>query len=135
MNNEIEQLQKDIANIQARLDEAQEKLKRLKQGEPWKPANGDTYYFIDTDGCVERSAWGDCVSENACLAVGNCFRTEEEAEPFAEAFRTMRKTPPLFKYGEPVSELQLPGQWATVPWRNDPYQIAMWWMGILRKAE
>ena len=48
---------------------------------PWKPKNGEKYwyystYFDNTSSCI----WTDGVSDLLLWKLGNCFKTEEEAE-------------------------------------------------------
>ena len=44
------------------------------------PSAGDTYYWIDSEGKVTFDAWvNDDVDKNQ-LAIGNCYKTEGEAE-------------------------------------------------------
>lgn len=49
---------------------------------PFKPRKGDIYYFISLD-CevfVDNSIWYGDTTDLIFFNVGNCFRTEEEAE-------------------------------------------------------
>ena len=44
------------------------------------PSAGDIYYWIDSEGKVTFDEWvNDDVDKNH-LAIGNCYKTEEEAE-------------------------------------------------------
>ena len=44
------------------------------------PSAGDTYYWIDSEGKVTFDEWvNDDVDKNH-LAIGNCYKTEGEAE-------------------------------------------------------
>lgn len=50
---------------------------------PWKPKNNDTYWFVDNDGNVWKSDWTVCgypFDHMNRYKLGNCYRTEEEAE-------------------------------------------------------
>lgn len=59
-----------------------------KASEPWRPMEGETYFFTDTFGRV--CSWGFGSAGMHCpmrLRVGNCYRTREEAEKAAERVR------------------------------------------------
>ena len=44
------------------------------------PSAGDTYYWIDSEGKVTFDEWIDDDVDKSHLAIGNCYKTEEEAE-------------------------------------------------------
>lgn len=47
---------------------------------PWKPKEGDRYcYYSASNGLVNYARWDDLCSELILWKVGNCFKTEEEA--------------------------------------------------------
>jgi len=48
---------------------------------PWKPKDGDRFYYVTCSGMIESAEWLDV--STACLQcykVGNCFRAKKEAE-------------------------------------------------------
>lgn len=48
---------------------------------PWKPKNGDRYYDVHPDGTIGNTIFScDSTYDLAMLYMGNCFRTEKEAE-------------------------------------------------------
>ena len=50
---------------------------------PWKPKIGDTCYFVNYNKRqpnVSRMIWEEYTFELMCFKLGNCFKTEEEAE-------------------------------------------------------
>lgn len=49
-------------------------------GERWEPEDGSYYWFANTDGTTSHANWINCASDRSHLALGNCFRTKEEAE-------------------------------------------------------
>ena len=69
-------------------EEQEQLLKLVEKGQKpvereW-PQEGDDYYFLTSDDCIEEESWyGD---EFDCFRydIGNCFRTEEEAEWYRE---------------------------------------------------
>lgn len=55
-----------------------EKAKRPKK--IWKPEYGDWYWYISSDGQVDNCEWVNGPMDLGRYAMGNCFRTREEAE-------------------------------------------------------
>ena len=55
-----------------------EKAKRTKK--IWKPEYGDWYWYISSDGQVDNCEWVNGPMDLGRYAMGNCFRTREEAE-------------------------------------------------------
>lgn len=47
---------------------------------PWKPKKDDLYYYVDQEGCVISNRWWNTYTEILLYKLGNCYRTEEEAE-------------------------------------------------------
>lgn len=46
----------------------------------WKPKNNEKYYFIYSQGKLSNTIWNDSSMDASSYAIGNCFRTKEEAE-------------------------------------------------------
>lgn len=46
----------------------------------WKPEDKKEYYFINAGGCICDDIWTNCILDNNLYAIGNCFKTEKEAE-------------------------------------------------------
>jgi hypothetical protein len=68
-------------------------LARILKPTAWKPENGERYYVVETDGSPDDYRWeggygtdGDAIDRKH-YAMGNCFRTETDAEFAAEAQR------------------------------------------------
>lgn len=47
---------------------------------PWKPKTDNLYYYVDQEGCVISNRWWNTYTEILLYKLGNCYRTEEEAE-------------------------------------------------------
>ena len=47
--------------------------------EPWKPEKRDEYYFVNIDS-IESLIWLNDAIDIALYKMGNCFKTQEEAE-------------------------------------------------------
>lgn len=46
----------------------------------WKPKYKEHFYCINWMGTVVETTWYDTQDEETCYELGNCFRTEQEAE-------------------------------------------------------
>ena len=57
--------------------------------EIWKPEKGDQYYFMDSVGDIVCDPLGDFTWMSERIAMGNCFKTREEAEAAAEKVKEM----------------------------------------------
>lgn len=57
----------------------------------WKPKVGDTYYYIDCFFNVVDDHWSDGRLDNSAYNNGNCFKTEEEAQKYADKFSEILK--------------------------------------------
>ena len=90
MNNEIEELKNRIAALERQL-QGQNAPATTKVEEPW-PQHGDEYWFLDSDGDSLNSDFevGN-VADRKRLAMGNVFRTEEEAEKRAKHIKALVK--------------------------------------------
>ena len=72
----IEELETKIKELASEI----EKLKVEKNNEPWKPKDGKQYWYINNSDGYMVTAWhGDAVDKSR-YAIGNVFKTEEEAE-------------------------------------------------------
>ena len=52
----------------------------------WKPKIGETYYYIDCYIEVVDDHWSDDRLDNLVRNIGNCFKTKEEAQKYADKF-------------------------------------------------
>lgn len=46
----------------------------------WKPEKGEKYYYSYSDGFIKESTWDNVNVDKNRYAIGNCFKTKEEAE-------------------------------------------------------
>ena len=74
----LEDLQKEA--------EAQKEQEALK---PWKPEDGEDYFYISINFAVDSWENVDDDTDKCNLRIGNCFRTEERAEQVAEKMRLL----------------------------------------------
>lgn len=48
---------------------------------PWKPQNGEFGYYVDQDGSINPNNFNKTyITDYGLVVMGNCFKTEEEAE-------------------------------------------------------
>ena len=94
LQEKIEVVGKRIRNYSTALDniieslrvtvEEQKELEKmvdeLKGAEKVWPQDGDKYYFVTVDGDIILDTWEGGSYDNDIKAVGNCYRTKEEAE-------------------------------------------------------
>lgn len=90
--NDKEKLQELINDLKKQLQEAQEKLENLDKYERFKPKEGGTYYYVDSNSCISLTTFdSSCVSDYNKYKSYNCFETEEEAEKEANKILIRRK--------------------------------------------
>lgn len=68
---------------------------------PWKPKQGDTYFTASPPYCVVCT-WCDRVSDKMLYAIGNCFRTRDEAEKHRDEI--LAKLNEIYDSGKPLLE-------------------------------
>jgi hypothetical protein len=73
MNEEIKEVEKEIAKLQ-------DKLAMLKSKKVWKPEEGETYWFIYGDYSIYDSCWDNDSTDNIRYSTGNCYKTKADAE-------------------------------------------------------
>ena len=94
----LEELETKIKELASEI----EKLKAEKENEPWKPKDGDKYWLISHNGYVVQVRWMGDEAEDDIYAIGNVFRTQEEAEFRAEQLKVeaeLRRFARPFKNG------------------------------------
>ena len=57
----------------------------------WKPKIGDNYYYIDLFLDVIDDIWSDDRMDALVYTSGNCFKTKEEAQKYADKFTEILK--------------------------------------------
>ena len=73
-------------NMENLSEEEREQFMKLikKSNKPkrkiWKPEYNEFYFYISKYGAVGNSIWENDHVDNGCCGIGNCFKTEEEAE-------------------------------------------------------
>lgn len=90
LEKQVELYEKNIESQQQSLETLKRELEQLKaekENEPWKPKGGEFYWYIDddVDSCTAR--WSGYSMHENRYAIGNAFRTNEEAEFRAEQLK------------------------------------------------
>ena len=88
-----------LDDLQNQIDELKKvKIEEEKKSRRWKPAVGDIYWYISCAGTVRYHTWDDEDEDKQCYAIGNCFKTEEEAEFEVERLKVIAE---LKEFEEP----------------------------------
>lgn len=74
-------LQQELAALRARIDEleAQAAKAKTEADDSW-PKIGEAYFYIDCDGDIGENDWEDDGLDARRFAIGNAYRTKEEAK-------------------------------------------------------
>lgn len=86
----------------------------------WKPEKNKLYWFINNCGIISSVPWYDDEADQKVYAVGNCFRTKEEAEFAVEKLKVIAE---LKEYTEPKRRKSL-RQGTTFPHWHISYDLA-----------
>ena len=90
-------LQMEINSLKQRIAELEQQSKQEQEF----PQYGDTYWCINTYGGVSKEIWDGYDIEKDMLEIGNCFRTEQEAEFAVEKLKVEAE---LRKFSRPFIE-------------------------------
>ena len=99
--------QQEYENEIKELKERLEKLEAVKIKEPqskrWKPNENERYYTIDDNGDNCDLIWDNDRYDNWRYLIGNCFKTEEEAEEYKKQIEyTARYKNYIEEHSEPI---------------------------------
>ena len=93
----IEELENKINELASEI----ERLKAEKKNEVWKPKDGDYYWMISHTGFVTKRRWiGDSYDDDR-YAIGNVFKSEDEARFRAEQLKVEAE---LRRFSRPFDE-------------------------------
>lgn len=77
-----------LEELKKKYKELGEEIEKLEnESKVWKPENGEQYWYLTSDGDMDVDDWGDWECDNARYEIGNCFKTETEAEVMLEKFQ------------------------------------------------
>lgn len=81
-------IEERIANLEKELAELKEEIE-FKEDGLFKPNINERYFCCTSYGIVDCRTWNNNATDNSRYAVGNVFRTEEEAEFEAERLKVV----------------------------------------------
>lgn len=64
-------------------------FEEIKEPTRWKPEDKETYYYVGNTGDVYSSNWNYFTIDQGRFDIGNCFKTEEEAERAVEYLKAL----------------------------------------------
>ena len=92
MNDIKKKLEALKAEFLGKLEELQKEAEAQKEQEelkPWKPKDGEDYFYICIDFTIDSWENVDDDTDKRNFRIGNCFRTEERAEQVAKKMRLL----------------------------------------------
>lgn len=84
-----EELLKQRDRLQKELDKLTELIN--KKDIRFKPKYGEFYYFLGSNGIIQRTYWNDGSMDSYRYSVGNCFKTEQEVYDYKENLITKQQ--------------------------------------------
>lgn len=95
-------LQEEMLKIKNEMiDEFDKRVEALKEDGREFPQDGDDYWYVYSSGRVSISEWGGFDIEKDMLAIGNIFKTKEQASFVVEKLKVEAE---LRKYSKPFKE-------------------------------
>ena len=64
-------------------------FEEIKEPTRWKPEIDQEYYLLGSDSSVKVDEWCDLSTDRNRFEIGNCFKTEEEAERAVEYLKAL----------------------------------------------
>lgn len=80
-----------------KLQKYEEPIEEVEEEQPW-PQCGDTYYFMYGSGLINCTSYNNTTGSDDYVAIGNFFRTREEAEFALERLKVLEE---MRKFAEP----------------------------------
>ena len=71
------------------LEKEAEMQKKQEEWKPWKPKDGEDYFYICIDFTIDSWENVDDDTDKRNFRIGNCFRTKERAEQVAKKMRLL----------------------------------------------
>ena len=85
----LEALKADFLEKLEALEKEAEMQKKQEEPKPWKPKDGEDYFYIGIDFTIDRWENVDDDTDKRNFRIGNCFRTKERAEQVAKKMRLL----------------------------------------------
>lgn len=91
--------EKKMADLQDQIEELK-KVEIEKDDKRWKPSLNENYYYMSGSGQILYDTWLDTLTGNNRYAIGNCFKTQEEAKFAVEKLKVLAE---LKEFAEPFN--------------------------------
>lgn len=75
LKQKLEELEKQVNSIE---------IEGIKEGVRWKPEYDKKYYFLSDSGSITFTYWFNLICDSFRFNIGNCFKTQQEAEEYKE---------------------------------------------------
>ena len=85
----LEALKAEFLGKLEALEKEAEMQKKQEEPKPWKPKDGEDYFYIGIDFTIDSLENVDDDTDKRNFRIGNCFRTKERAEQVAEKMRLL----------------------------------------------
>ena len=85
----LEALKAEFLGKLEALEKEAEMQKKQEELKPWKPKNGEDYFYICIDFTIDSWENVDDDTDKRNFRIGNCFPTEERAERVAKKMRLL----------------------------------------------
>lgn len=66
-------------------------FEEIEESRVWEPRRGDKYWYIDECGSVDIYVYDGDDTDQMILELGNCFRTQKDAEQAVEKLKALRR--------------------------------------------
>lgn len=86
LQDKLNELANELEEIRKQLEEAEK-----KESGRWKPQVGEKYWSIDSGGSPSEADWDGCRIDKNRYAIGNRFKTREEAEFITERLKVFEE--------------------------------------------
>lgn len=85
----LEDLKAEFLGKLEALEKEAEMQKKQEEPKPWKPEDGEDYFYIGIDFTIDSWENVDDDTDKRNFRIGNCFHTEERAEQVARKIRLL----------------------------------------------
>ena len=85
----LEDLKAEFLGKLEALEKEAEMQKKQEEPKPWKPKDGEDYFYIGIDFTIDSWENVDDDTDKRNFRIGNCFPTEERAEQVARKMRLL----------------------------------------------
>ena len=84
----LEELKKQISELQSKVAKLENESKEEKKWKRWRAKMNDTYFYVNDFGDVDSCHESNFDEDNYSYKTRNYFKTEEEAEEYQEIMNT-----------------------------------------------